>query len=791
MVDFVEQATLRVRDQSTANLNKINKAVLNLLKSAAMLNKVKVGFDTSKAIRDVNNLSKTLKGVPKTINTKVKVNVTGATNAQKVLAGLNKTSTLGLRVRLTNLPQIRQQLQQNLQLTTRNPRGQNQNQGRSFAQSFLAALRPENAGASIARGFLSAVGGNIQRIVSDTLRVAGAAPLNKEDAVQRLRTAGLDDATVNFMQQEASRLSGIFKGTTETSLLEAGREAAGRFDTATPEGLKQLTVVMERLARNTQILSAVTGKGIVNGGDQARLIEGAISQVGATADAKQAEETSTAIIRGIIASGGDLTAQDAKRTLQQLGGARGNLSEDTLTQLLLLRDEGGARSTGEFRQLFQDLVRGNLNKNDKAAQVESGLRGPGAVPTNLAGRLQENFLDTVENFFIPLLKKRGTDVNNKIEVATALDEIGLSAQGGIATLTDAIINIQQSQAEFRRAERANLSVPVNDPTVRQRSEAVNAQFQNLADNALGGVLPVVSAGLATVANSLAAFNKGEAGVTDFAALGAGAVSAGIGASIMAVAQSDPAVRPLALAGLSLNTSAAALAASAAALTTAAGVQAGASTLGGLAGAGGKTGGVLGLIKGALVAAGVIGGTAAVSEVVQVPLNAAANALAPGSVEQAKAREAEIAERGWEQIKAFVAAATVSLTEKKPSAEVASRIIANTKDDSGFIKIGEVNPAAASPDFAALLDSMNSAPTELTTAFDTGNAGLSAASSELAAVSQQFGPIVAAALLATGGPLGAQIGAAISAAISGASVNVNATVNTPEPQLDTGSQLPKN
>lgn len=790
MVDFVEQATLRVRDQSTGPINKINKAIANLLKQAKQLNNIKVGIDTGKANRDVQNLSKTLKNVPKNINSKVSVKVAGMGAVQKQLANLSKTQVAGVRIRLTNLQSIRQQLQTQLNLNgPRGPRGGNPNAaaGRGFAQSFLNALRPENAGASIARGFLSAVGGNIQRIVSDTLKVAGSAPLNKEDAVQRLRTAGLDDSTVNFMQQEASRLSGIYKGTTETSILESGREAAGRFDTTTPEGLAQLTVVMERLAKNTQILSAVTGKGIVNGGDQARLIEGAISQVGATSDPKEAEATSTAIIRGIIASGGDLTAYDAKRTLQQLGGARGNLSEDTLTQLLLLRDEGGARSTGEFRQLFQDLVRGNLNKNDKAAQVESGLRGPGAKPTNLAGRLQENFLDTVEDFFIPLLKKRGVDVNNKIEVATALDDIGLSAQGGIATLTDAIINIQQSQAEFRRAERANLSVPVNDPTVRQRGEAVNAQFQNLADNALGGVLPVVSAGLATVANSLAAFNKGEAGITDYAALGAGAVSAGIGASIMSIANASPAERPLALAGLSLNTSAAALSGAAAALTTAAGVQAGASTLGGLA----NGGGLLGWFKNALILAGVATGTKVVSEAVQVPLDGMANAIAPGSVERAKANEADVAKRGWDQMKAFVAAATASLTENKPSAEVASRIIANTKDDSGFIKVGPVNPAAASPDFAALITTMTATPTELTTAFDTGNAGLSQASATLAAVSQQFGPLVAAALLATGGPLGAQIGAAISAAISGASVNVNATVSGVEPSLDTGSQLPKN
>jgi hypothetical protein len=810
MVDFVEQATLKVRDQSSAPLNKINKAVTALLGSAKKLNGLKVEINgISRTMRQVNQLNGVIKGIPKSKTINLKATVTGAAGIQKQLANLTRMRTIQIRANLTGG-------NQRTRLPGGNSPGGNgrppgappripappavpPSAGANFARSFLNALRPVNAGASIARGFLGAIGGNIQGAVSKATGVALRAPLNKEDAVQLLNAAGLSPQTVQFMQGTASVLSGQFRGTTEASLLQSGREAAGRIPNIdTAEGQKQLTLVLTRVAQNTQILAAMTGQGITAGADQARIIEGAISQVGVTGDNKDAELISTAILRGIQASGGDLTAQDAKRTLQQLGIARNGVSGDTLTQLLLARDEQGARGTGEFRQIFEDLTRNTLLKSAKAAQIENGLRDKSGKST-VADAFRLNFLDAVKNEIIPRLTKAGVDTTDRVGVISGLSDLGFVKSGGIATLAEVVTNQAQMQQEFQRAQIAKPETFINSPTTRQRGEAVNAQFQNLADNALGGALPVVSTGLDLLAKSLANFNNGEAGLKDIAGVGAGAVTAGIGSSVLAIAQADAVTRPLALAGLGLNTSAAALTAAAAALSTAAGVQAGGAVLGGASSIA-AGGGVMAMLRGFLsraaipVAAGAA--TAVALDLVDPKGNlGGATTGIDTAVKNATGIDPSNTSIGQitEAIKAGFAgpdAATASGIIAKASA--AQDLAAKDAVTNSLAKILGQQASTkdgALGDVGSLTTAMQAAPTELTTAFATGNAGLATETVALTGVAAQFGPLAAAALLAAAPQLGQVAGAAIAAAIQGVTVNVNATTTqASEPKLDTGSQV---
>lgn len=597
MASFVEKATLQLVDKSSKNIDKINTSLKNLNKTALAVKKNLAGINlkvtgAGKAATEVNKLAASL----------AKLRSQRAIAPQFSARSVNATIAAIERLRRAASRPITSNVNVN-----RNGfgggggggGGGGRAAGQSIAQGFISTLRGGNAGATIARGFLAAIGGSLQTQVSRAAITAASAPLNKEDEVQRLRAAGLSERTVVAMQGLASQLSNEFRGTTESSLLNAGREAAGRIDNIdTPEGLAELKIVMERIARNTQITAAMTGKGIENGGEQARIIEGVISQVGATNNPVLASAISEAILQGIQASGGDLSAVDAKRIGQQLSSARGGLKADSLLQLLLVRDEGGQRSTGEFRQLFQDTTRGNLNDEDFNTQVKQGLRDKNGRST-VANALQENFLDTVEKEFIPRLEKLNVDLKDKGAVLAAIDnQLGFASQGGSGFLADAVVNFEQAKQEYERARAARPDVYLRNPTTRQQAQAVNAQFQNVADQALGGTLPVLSKGLEGLAASLAALNSGDATIADLAKLGTGAVSAGVSSGVLALAGADAATRPLILAGISLSASAAALTGSAAALSGAAVAQ-------GAGNVAGKVGGAAALLRGGVVGAGAL------------------------------------------------------------------------------------------------------------------------------------------------------------------------------------------
>lgn len=911
MADFVESATLKVIDQSSKPIAKINAAIRKLAKEAAKLNNIKVQLDTKNAQRNVDALGKAIKALPKSKQVAVAVKATGVAQAQRQLASLSKPRTVRVAVQTGGIQAAQRQLAALTKLRMVNitarlnstvqqqlaklPRNQNinlnfvtrgggvNNAGKSMARAFLDTLHGGNAGATIARGFLAAIGGNLNQLVTRAGATAANAPLNKEDARQRLVAAGLDPAVINFMEQQSSELSGRFQGVTETAILEAGREAAGRItDVESPEGQARFAAVLERIARNTQITAALTGKGIEDGGNQARLIEGVIQQVGATNDPARAEQISTAILRGLQASGGDLTAADAKRLAQQLSVARGGLGEQTLQQLLLVRDEGGMRSTGDFRQFFQDLVRGNLNKNDRIAQTESGLRDAQGRST-IAESVRQDFLGTLGREIIPRLEKLGVDLTDRTAIANALDtELGLSSQAGIGFVTDAVAGFKQALEENARASRARPETFIDSPTTRQRAQAVNAQFQNVADQALGGVLPVVSEGLNQLAQGLSALNRGETGPGTLAAIGIGAVSAGVGAGLSGLATATPAERSLLLAGVGLSTSAAALTAAAGALTGAAGVQAGAGALGAAGGAAGAAaGGLRKWLPRLLKGGGFAGlGLAAIDVIEAVKPGASQAAiemtgvrpdqkdiLAPAvkMFEEAGAKINDL----WAGLSKAVPATEQQAQRNREAAEkafgsqgtpvpedsIASQIVGWLKSQ---VKIGPVNAKAALPevfgnqnvtlpnatvdlqattvdpskfmpatgatvalpnvtdvrlpvpdvekpalqglagpgqvegfeDLGSLTTAMQAAPSELTTAFATGNAGLSAATSQFEAATAAFGPQAAAALLAVAPTMGSIMGQAVAAAVSSATVNVNTTVATKEtPRLDTGASTP--
>lgn len=792
MADFIEQATLRVRDQSSKQINNINNAIVRLLRTAKQMNKMRITLDgVDAAQRKVDRLTKTVRAVPKTrtVTVNTKVNVTGARAASNQIAALSRTRPVTVRVRFQPTGGMLM------------PPAQSRGFGRTLANSFLHTIRSSNAGEVIARGFLAAIGGQIFSGVRGATTVAAQAPLNKEDALQRLRASGLPQATVAAMQDIATRMTARFPATTEAGILEAGREAAGRIENPqSAEGLKQLELVMARIAENTARLSGIIGLNAQQAADQARLIEAGISQVGATGDNERANKISEAILQGVLASGGDLTVDDFKRLLQQAGGLRGGLGASTLLQLGLARDEQGQRGTGEARQAFEDLIRGNLNKADVAAQEAAGLRRNGR--STVAGKFQEDFLGAVQTEIIPRLRKLGVNLSDPVAVQNALDnDLGFSKQGGINLLKDAVVNFDNNMQEFLRARAAQLETFTNEPTTRQRASQVNAQFENVADAAIGPLLPVVQTGLAALTQSLSAINQGTAGVADFAKLGGGAVAAGVGAGVLALQGANATTRPLALAGISLNSSAAALTAAATALTGAAAVQAADGIVPDLPGGPQKKGlkGLLGMLfggKATLPVAGAILTANMPGGFLGVPSGGAGNTqnFTPPVPVQALLDAGKVAEEvktlvdKIEYINRSIAAADARFGPGSAQGDMFAQELERVQQQLAALgQQGGVTTAPTKdalgdiggivPGIGELTTSLNDAPSELSTAFSTGTNGLSAGVQQFAAAAAQFGPTMGASLLANAPQIGQAIGQAIVGIVSNATINVNAPNST--------------
>lgn len=623
MVDFVEQATLSVRDRSTKTLRLINREIKKLRSEARRLDGLRVDLrGTNKAINDVDRLNAAIRKIPRSKTSSIAAKVTGLAAARKQLDSVSRTRKATVEARATRVGLVKRQLDRlatsrvaTVQASlgaaafspTPQPRGPRVTQrpsATSFGDGVRSAFNPAQIGRDMARTFSLGVSQELLQAARATIRSAGTGVADFDDAIARVKIAGRTDEELDFIKAQAKQLSSQFQAVTEAQIISASGDVTGRFgDLSDPEQQALATQALTRIAQNTQIIDQALGNRATGGAEnQARLVETAIQQLGATGDAERSEAISQAVLKAIIASGGDLTASDVKRTLQQLPAGRSAITPETLTQVLLVRDEGGRRSTGNFDQLLSDLTRGNLNDADKATQLAAaekyGLEVRGEDGNSkLFNDLANDFLGTVARDIVPLLRANGIEISrdNVGEIRAFFDnELGLSKQGGITFITDAAVNLEESLAEYNRALQTRPEVALEELTLRQELASINAQFKNVAATALEPLLPTVKGGLDVISDTLSGLAAGEeVGAAQLATATAAAVPLALAAGLQATM--DPATRPLGLAGIALSGSATSLSAAAAALTGAAAVN-GAANLG-RGRAAGRTGRAAGLLGG--------------------------------------------------------------------------------------------------------------------------------------------------------------------------------------------------
>lgn len=482
--------------------------------------------------------------------------------------------------------------------------------GQQIADGFNSRINDgEGVGRTIAGGFLTAIGGRLHNIVTQAVstagRSAGRGIISTDDARSLAAGAGIQD--VAGLERQALASSERFKGTNVGDIMDASIEQIASLQAQLNKGtitneqyIKSSQRITDRIARSAQVYTTM-GQTSEQAAEDARELEKALVVLGKSADPQQAENFANSITKAQIATGGDVSSAEAKRSFGQLGGTiASGLSESGAISVLLARDETGARSTAEIRTFMEGLTRQNKTEKDMAKQTAAGLRTSEGATTLSA----KDFADPVNLVFdkiIPKLEKLGVNLDDATAVNTALQaNLGMTTtEARFPTAT--IVNRKQIQQEQEKAGIADPESLRQTENLRIEIADVNKAFQNLATEATKFALPAVKGGLGLVTGSLEAATAGDP--VAMAKVAAGAIPIALGASMQGLL--DPATRAQSAAALSLTGSAVALTGSAAALTASA-------AAGGIGdAAGGK--GFWGKLAARLgIGLGVVGGVNAVS-----------------------------------------------------------------------------------------------------------------------------------------------------------------------------------
>ncbi len=469
MASFVEQATLLLNDKASKNISKINRELQKL-------------FVTAK----------------KMSSTKIALRVT-APGAKQAETALKRVDTAANR--------LRKGVNVNVRVNTAQANAALNNLARKRTASITAGVfggLGRSLGRDIAFGFKASIGNELYRAARGAVAETGRATISAEDAQTRVRQAGFNEIDTAKFVALSRDVQEQFPQVPAAEILNASVEQLSTLKAANAT-TAQYKSAMERVARNAQTL-AVTYKDAVQGAEGARQLERLSQALGADIDEKKINAIQQAAVRATIASGGEMGINEAVRAIQQLGPTIAkSMNPQAITDLLLVRDEGGRQSTAEFRMAIQDLIRGSLNESDKAAMTRLGLRGKGGASLgDVANEASANLVDFTANRIMPILEKAGLTDASSAEIGAFLDDMAGFTTTGARALADIATSLRNGDIQRGRqaARRADLNPQLAANTFRGATQALLASFDTAAARNLDKLGPIFAAEISPVAQAL-------------------------------------------------------------------------------------------------------------------------------------------------------------------------------------------------------------------------------------------------------------------------------------------------
>jgi hypothetical protein len=605
MVSYVEQAILRVKDESTAPIKKINAQIKDLIATAKKADKLKIdiaGLD--KTAKEVRGLVTALKSLPasKTISLRIKQNGQSIQNQAKGIGAQIKA----LDDKSVKVPVVMPGLTKALSdMRALNALINSVNQKRVTGRGE-SSLAPAISGAEIRNGvisldikplsalftnFIVSLGNTMQNAVQNGFKT-GTSELDV--AITRLKLFGLSDQKISQVSAGAAAISDVSPVVGRGAAIKIISEIlpTTQFDIASAiEVSKQLSEIISlQVAQGASVEQAIEGAFKFS---KAAEQTGQVTDAGGKIDPAKLEGFFDTIKMSSIAIGKEFTADFVQQFIKYARSTKYTLDREGLMTGFILAEEVGASSAGVgINQAVKQISGQRLQKKHLARLIELGLITEGSVKVgDLEGKtinevvaagsidesgLRKSPLDFITKNVIPKMLELGINTSDPTQVSKFVG--GILGDRTAEDITNAIVNRQKEiKSLIDAASKFDISDENFNKIFSESILVANAKISQQFTSLLGEIgnsfkkilIPPMNL-LASAMQNLTNFIYGADG--QGSAIRAGAVVAGgaLGASKLISLFS-----PLGAAGRRLNTSAGLLNTAARALITAAGAQGGA------------------------------------------------------------------------------------------------------------------------------------------------------------------------------------------------------------------------
>lgn len=487
MATTIENAILRVTDQSTPNINKIDAALRKLMQTAQGLGSRSIALNIT-----AGNLSQTARDIAALQRNLSRIGQAPATNLGSIVSALNSvtsaanSATAAIRSMnsATRAANSASNLGGGISPTSRNSRNAgyfgNYPENVPGIAARYAAWKTVQAGHDLAR-----VGGQ------------GILEGGSERTAQIMQ--GLSDDQKTMIQNESKRLGAEYRNISVAGLAELGRNAIPNLKNPADAG-----AVMEDMARSAAALSVVYRSG-EKGIEAARQAYRGADMGGRADDPARLKEWMDQITKSTVVAGRDINPMMLAQSVANLGWIKGSIGGDAIGDLAMLMDEARGRTADYLRTYSSDLMRGNLHKDNKAAMEAAGIRKEGGGATN-AELLGRDPFEHVMQVIKPLIEKKGAyttaaDGSRVLNVPKAME--ALQQLGFLQSSSRYALWAMEKEEEIRRGRykrgqvntSADFIKSLPDKDIRSGISAFEQKMKDAADSITLKFQPLISGGI--------------------------------------------------------------------------------------------------------------------------------------------------------------------------------------------------------------------------------------------------------------------------------------------------------
>lgn len=461
MVKFVESAILKVIDQSSRNLSKIERALKSFRAEANRLKRVDVNISTGKvktATKDINALGRAIR----TISTP-KINASGINSTTAALRRL--------QVQAAKLNGTRVNIRTG---TTGGAGGMGGGGGRRYGGGMYGGGGGTfriNAGALDiwAAGFIHRLGATIESAITSGFR---EGTKNVSQSYLRNQALGYSPEQIGMVDRESARISrenpNFTRSDVRTWFAEIGPTLGKDPTRSIPLIEMAATFANSRLTQTGNTEEAQKGiRALFKTLDNINRLQDSNGNI--SSDAKKYMRV---LIEESIISGADIDPEKINTAVTYARTTGKTLSPEGFRTLIGMLESMG-RVSGSSINRFVENLSGNTTAKALNAQAEWGLITMGQREVGKTGKKSrtENFREStvagellrtdpnawVVQELIPRLKQRGIDLNNAAAVADAVTPLF-----GSVVAKDVAANLAMWQAEYQTRLEAARNIPTNE-----------------------------------------------------------------------------------------------------------------------------------------------------------------------------------------------------------------------------------------------------------------------------------------------------------------------------------------